>query len=101
LRETDAEATVIKFSIFASERRLLVTVLILFWRLKPRSAATLETGLAPRQPNFCSQEIFLSGTWSEDCRDIFAIVCSGRGRCKVQVQKVKVLLRIFFPIGIC
>ena len=43
--EVSAEAIVIKFCTFASDRRLLMAVLKLFWRLNPRSAATLETGI--------------------------------------------------------
>ncbi len=41
-----AEAIVIRFCVFLSDRRLLIAVLILFWKLKLRSAATLDTGIS-------------------------------------------------------
>ena len=43
--DTAAEAIVIRCCVFASDRRLLVAVFMLFWRLNPRSAATLDTGI--------------------------------------------------------
>lgn len=54
-----AEMIVIRFYVFALDRRLLMAGLLLFWRLNQRSAAMLETG---NQHHF-SQSFEVGGTF--------------------------------------